>query len=133
MAVYVRVASGGSEGSEDETETTERERKLRRYKRKGSGIELIGFFDIITSEFTESAGSLSPRSVANMKVDIENERARLMATKGLAEGERNDAQKELEEREEELRKAQEQQQELENKLNELNSKVSRFVSCVLFC
>lgn len=73
----------------------------------------------------ESARSLSPRSVASMKVELEKERARLMATQGLAEGERNKAHKELEEREEELRIAQEQQSELEKKLNELNSKVSQ--------
>lgn len=62
-----------------------------------------------------------------MKAEIENERVRLMATKGLAEGERNLAQKELEEREDELKQAQEQQQELEKKLNELNSKVGPFL------
>ncbi len=71
----------------------------------------------------DSVGSLSPRTVAMMKTEIENEKAKLMATKGLAEGERNKAQKELERREEELQNAQQQQLELEMKLKELNSKV----------
>ena len=75
---------------------------------------------------SESAGSLSPRHVASMKAEIENERARLLASQDLAEGERNEAQMKLKEREEELMKAQVQQQELEKKLSELNSKVSLF-------
>ncbi len=75
---------------------------------------------------SDSAGSLSPRSVANLKEEIEKERERLMATKGLAEGERNEAQIKLREREEELKNAQDQQLELEKKLSELNSKVGLF-------
>lgn len=58
-----------------------------------------------------------------MKAEIMKERARLMATKGLAEGERNLAQKALHQREDELKKTQEEQSEMEKKLNELNSKV----------
>lgn len=61
-----------------------------------------------------------------MKAEIEKERIRLMATKGLAEGEKDEAQRKLEEREDELKKAQEQQSELEKKLCELNSKVDQF-------
>ena len=71
----------------------------------------------------DSAGSLSPRTVASMRAEIERERARLLASKDMAEGERNQAQKELEEREQELKSAQEQQLDLEQKLRELNSKV----------
>ena len=63
-----------------------------------------------------------------MKEEIEKERERLLATKGLAEGERNAAQADLEEREEELRLAVDQQQELEKKLSELNSKVGSLPS-----
>lgn len=111
------------------TNSTGSWRKQRRFSRKGIQrcphqlrASRCGFVVSIS----ESAGSLSPRSVANMKAEIESERLRLMATKGLAEGERNQAQKDLEEREVELQKAQEQQQELERKLGELNSKVGRY-------
>ncbi len=58
-----------------------------------------------------------------MKAEIEKERARLLATKDFAEGEKNQAQKELELREQELLSAIDQQSELEKKLKELNSKV----------
>lgn len=71
----------------------------------------------------DSNVSISPRNVALMKAELEKERARLLASKDMAEGERNQAQKELEEREQELKTAQEQQLELERKLKELNSKV----------
>ena len=121
--------ASGSEGSEDdETEagsTAHKKKKMRRFKRLGIVIVnwCLKFMCCIASE---SAGSLSPRSVANLRAEIENERAKLMATKGLAEGERNQAQKKLEDREEELKRAQQQQLELEQKLNELNSKVCRY-------
>lgn len=79
----------------------------------------------------ESAGSLSPQTMASMKAELEKERAHLLASKDMAEGERNLAQKELEEREQELKTAQEQQLGLERKLKELNSKVHVCVCCAV--
>lgn len=68
----------------------------------------------------------STGSIIVMRAEIEQERARLLASKDLAEGERNQAQSALEEREKQLLKAQEQQLDLEKKLNELNSQVFFF-------
>ena len=54
-----------------------------------------------------SGGSaLSPRAAAAMHAEIERQKMELMAKKGLAEDERDKAQKELERRERELTKAQ---------------------------
>lgn len=69
----------------------------------------------------------STGSIIVMRAEIEQERARLLASKDLAEGERNQAQSALEEREKQLLKAQEQQLDLEKKLNELNSQVLFFL------
>lgn len=49
---------------------------------------------------------MSPRAAATVQAQIEQERAKLMAKKGLAEGERDAAQKELHRREQELMRAQ---------------------------
>ena len=64
--------------------------------------------------------------MATLRAEI-MERKRLMDSKDLAEGEKNEAHAKLKEKEEELRRAQQQQLELEQKLNELNSKVSWIV------
>ena len=58
-----------------------------------------------------------------MRAVIEQERAELLAKKGLAEEERDSAQQELQRREEELMQAQDQHRELEKKLQDLQSKV----------
>ena len=71
----------------------------------------------------DSAGPLSPRAAAALKVEIEKERAQLMATKDMAESEKNKAKDELSKREMELKSAQEQHEELNKKLQDLQSKV----------
>ena len=71
----------------------------------------------------DSAGPLSPRAAAALKQEIEKERAQLMATKDMAESEKNKAQDELTKREKELKSAQEQHEELHKKLEDLQSKV----------
>lgn len=71
----------------------------------------------------DSAGPLSPRAAAALKQEIEKERAQLMATKDMAESEKNKAQDELTKREVELKSAQEQHEELNKKLQDLQSKV----------
>ena len=72
----------------------------------------------------DSAGPLSPRAAAALKQEIEKERAQLMATKDMAESEKNKAQDELTKREVELKSAQEQHEELNKKLQDLQSKVT---------
>ena len=63
----------------------------------------------------DSSGPLSPRAMAAMKAAIEKERAKLLATKDMAQEDRDHVQRDLEHKEKELRLAQEQQQELEKK------------------
>ncbi len=58
------------------------------------------------------------------KTEIEKERARLLASKDMAQEDRDKVQKVLQHKEDELRLASEQQQRLERKLQDLNSKVS---------
>ena len=71
-----------------------------------------------------SSGPLSPRSMSARKTEIEKERARLLASKDMAQEDRDKVQKVLQHKEDELRLASEQQQRLERKLQDLNSKVS---------
>ena len=56
--------------------------------------------------FSPAGSPLSPRAAAVLKQEIEQERVELMAHKGLAEGERDQAQAELQRREKELLRAQ---------------------------
>lgn len=69
------------------------------------------------------SGLLSPRALAAKKAEIERERARLLASQGLATEDRDAAQRELKSKEEELAAALEQQARLEGKLQDLESKV----------
>jgi len=62
--------------------------------------------------------------MATMKEKIEKERADLLASKDLAEGEKQKAELALKKREEELKVAQKQQLEMEMKLTELNAQVN---------
>lgn len=78
---------------------------------------------VCVCEPTDSSGPLSPRAVAAMKAEIEKERAKLLASKDMAEGDRDQVQKDLEHKENELKHAQEQQAQLEKKLQDLKSKV----------
>ena len=71
-------------------------------------------------------GSISPQSASLIRAQIGKERARILATKGLAEEERDRVQQELKEREKELIKAQEQHSDLEKKFQELNSQVDKY-------
>ena len=61
--------------------------------------------------------------MASRQADIERERNALLATKGMAEEERDVVQLELQARERELEQAQEQHSLLEHKLQDLRSKV----------
>ena len=99
-------------------------------KRRGKRATLtnFGYFNFnkrifINNLSLDSAGPLSPRAAAALKQEIEKERAQLMATKDMAESEKNKAQDELTKREIELRSAQEQHEELNKKLEDLQSKV----------
>lgn len=56
----------------------------------------------------------------------------MLASKDMAEGDRNQVQKDLEHKENELKNAQEQQARLEKKLQDLQSKVSNTVLCSEF-
>ena len=71
----------------------------------------------------DSAGPLSPRAAAALREQIEKERAQLLATKDMAESEKNKAREELSQRESELKSAQEQHDELHKKLQDLESTV----------
>ena len=62
--------------------------------------------------------------MSTRKTEIEKERARLLASKDMAQEDRDKVQKVLQHKEDELRLASEQQQRLERKLQDLNSKVS---------
>ncbi len=57
------------------------------------------------------------------KNEIERERALLLASKDMAQEDRDRVQRDLQLKEEELKKALEQQQIMEKKLEQLNSKV----------
>ncbi len=65
--------------------------------------------------------------MSTRKTEIEKERARLLASKDMAQEDRDKVQKVLQHKEDELRLASEQQQRLERKLQDLNSKVSTTV------
>ena len=56
--------------------------------------------------FSPAGSPLSPRAAAMLKQQIEQERVELMARQGLAVGERDMAQAELQQREKELLRAQ---------------------------
>ncbi len=67
------------------------------------------------------------------KTEIEKERARLLASKDMAQEDRDKVQRVLQNKEDELRLASEQQQRLERKLQDLNSKVSILVPISAVC
>ncbi len=67
------------------------------------------------------------------KTEIEKERARLLASKDMAQEDRDKVQRVLQHKEDELRLASEQQQRLERKLQDLNSKVSILVPVSAVC
>ena len=67
------------------------------------------------------------------KTEIEKERARLLASKDMAQEDRDKVQRVLQNKEDELRLASEQQQRLERKLQDLNSKVSILVPVSAVC
>ena len=71
-----------------------------------------------------SIGALSPQALASIQKQIDREKAELLATKDLAEGEKKKAELALQKREKELRAAQEQHSNLEKKLMQLTSQVS---------
>ncbi|XP_064404188.1 kinesin-like protein KIF3A isoform X2 [Halichondria panicea] len=98
-------ASGSGSESGEEAGQGEASKRKKRQKRKSS------------------SGPLSPRSMSARKTEIEKERARLLASKDMAQEDRDKVQKVLQHKEDELRLASEQQQRLERKLQDLNSKV----------
>lgn len=77
-----------------------------------------------------SSALLPPQVVAAMKAQIEKERAKLLASKDMAETDRDHFQKDLEHKENELKHAQEQQTILEHKLKDLESKVSSYFQSI---
>lgn len=83
---------------------------------------------LVDYRYLDSAGPLSPRAAAALKAEIERERAQLLASKDMAESEKNKAQEELSKRESELKTAQEQHDELNKKLKDLQSKVCTYMS-----
>ncbi len=67
---------------------------------------------------------MSSHAMTVMREQIEKERSELLASKNLAEGEKQKAELALKKREDELKAAQEQKSEMEQKLAELNAQVS---------
>lgn len=88
----------------------------------------LSWLIIVIFKSLDSAGPLSPRAAAALKAEIERERAQLLASKDMAESEKNKAQEELSNRESELKSAQEQHDELNKKLKNLQSKVCTYIS-----
>ncbi|XP_003389109.2 PREDICTED: kinesin-like protein KIF3A [Amphimedon queenslandica] len=71
----------------------------------------------------ELSTSMSPREMAELKKQIEEERKKLLTGKDVAKEEKEKMEQELEKKEEELAKAQEEQAELQKRLSDLESKV----------